>query len=95
MIELLCKNGEDMKHFFKNNIKLIVAFILGLIISGGGVYATTILFNSNQVGYDNSNTNLQINNADVDNVQDAIDAIYQKLPQTCSNSPFHLIHPFQ
>ena len=68
-----------MKKFIKNNIKVIIAFILGLIISSGGVYAATIIFASDEVGYDNTNTNLQINNVAVDNVQDAIDAIYTKV----------------
>ena len=76
--------------FIKKNIKLIVGIILGTVLSGFTVYAATIVFDSDQVSYDNTNTNLQINNADVDNVQDAIDAIYQKLPPTCHNSPFKL-----
>lgn len=79
-----------MKKFVKNNHKLLIGIIIGVIISGTGVYAATILFASGDVGFDNTNTNLTLNGNPVDNVQDAIDAIYQKLPPTCSNSPFHL-----
>ena len=78
-----------MKKFFKSNIKLIVGIVIGAIISGTGVYAATIVFDSDQVSYDNTNTNLQINNADVDNVQDAIDAIYNKVTaqlNTCNTN---------
>ena len=68
-----------MKKFFKNNIKPIITFILGLIVSGGGVYAATIIFQSDQVGFDNANAGITLNNQSVDNVQDAIDAIYTKV----------------
>lgn len=53
--------------------KIIIAFILGLIISGSGVYAATILYNSNQVGYDNASSGFASTN-----VQDAIDELYIK-----------------
>lgn len=68
-----------MKKFIKNNIKVIIAFIIGLIISGTSVYAATIIFDSDEVGYDNTVSGLQINNVAVDNVQDVIDAIYTKV----------------
>ena len=42
----------------KNNLKVIVAFILGLIISGTGVYAATILFQANEVSYNNTSSGL-------------------------------------
>ena len=45
----------------KNNIKIIIAFILGLIISGVSVYAATI--GSNLVTYSRSGS-------DVENVED-------------------------
>ena len=79
-------------NILKNNIKVIVAFILGIILSGFTVYGATILFDGEQVGFDNSLTNLKKvgTNNDVDNVQDAIDAIYQKVPAHCTNSPFQL-----
>ena len=76
--------------FIKSNFKVIIAFIIGIIVSGTGVYAATIIFQSNQVGFDNTNSNLTLNNVAVDNVQDAIDAIYKKIPPTCSNSPFQV-----
>ena len=55
----------------KENSKIIVAFILGLIISGTGVYAATILFASNQVSYDNTSSGLTSTD-----VQAALDEIY-------------------
>ncbi len=65
--------------FIKSNFKVIIAFIIGIIVSGTGVYAATIIFNSDEVGFDNTNANLTLNNVPVDNVQDAIDAIYTKV----------------
>ena len=65
--------------FIKNNIKLILGIRIGMIISGTGVYAATILFQGDQVGFDNTNAGITLNNQSVDNVQDAIDAIYTKV----------------
>lgn len=45
---------RKVKSFLLENIKTIVAFILGIVISGGTVYAATILFSSNQVVYTNN-----------------------------------------
>ncbi len=64
---------KKVKKFLLGNIKTVVAFILGLIISGTTVYAATILFNSNQVGYDNTSSDLSSTN-----VQDAIDELYTR-----------------
>ena len=64
---------KKIKKFLVGNIKTVVAFVLGLIISGTGVYAATILFASNQVGYDNTSSGLTSTN-----VQDALDELYTK-----------------
>ena len=64
--------------FIKSNFRVIIAFIIGIIVSGTGVYAATIIFNSNEVSFDNTNANLTLNNVAVNNVQDVIDAIYTK-----------------
>ena len=62
--------------FIKNNI---IGFILGLSISVSTAYAATILFNSNEVGYDNSATGFKdSNNNDVTDVQTALDELYTK-----------------
>ncbi len=79
-----------MKKFIKSNYKLMIGIIIGAIISGFTVYGATILVNGNQVGFDNTNANLTLGNVTVDNVQDAIDAIYQKVPAHCTNSPFQI-----
>ena len=88
-----------MKKFFRNNIKVIVAFIVGLIVSGTTVYEATSLYYSDTVGFDNSNAKLKKvgTNKEVDNVQDAIDAIYNKVinssgsgEEKCTTSPFRL-----
>ena len=61
-----------MKNLFKNNIRVIVAFVLGLLIAGGvGVYAFNIA--STDVSYDNSTSGLE-----ADNVKDALDDLYLK-----------------
>ena len=41
----------------KQNAKIITAFVLGAILTGGTVYAATVL-PSSQVGYDNSASGL-------------------------------------
>ena len=69
-----------MKKLLKKNIKLLIGIIVGLLITGTTVYAATILYQGNQVGFDNTNAGLTKNNQPVDNVQDALDAIYTKVP---------------
>ena len=64
---------KKIKEIFKNNLKIVIAFILGIIISGTTVYAATILYNANQVGFDNSNTSLQSTD-----VQGALDELYTR-----------------
>jgi len=62
-----------MKKLFKNNIKVIIALILGLVIAGSvGVYAYVI--SASDVSYDNSTSGLE-----ADNVKDALDDLYSKI----------------
>ncbi len=56
----------------KRNYKLIVGIIIGAILTGTTVYAATIISSIN-VGYSNESSNLV-----ADNVQDAIDEVYDK-----------------
>ena len=64
---------KKVKKFLIGNIKTVVAFILGGLIIGGSVYAATILFQSNIVGYNNARSGLSATN-----VQDALDELYNK-----------------
>ena len=54
-------------------IKIVIGFIIGIIISSIGAYATGYLYDSDEVGYNNSKTGLSANN-----VQDAIEEIYSE-----------------
>lgn len=72
---------KKIKKILKNNFKLIIAFIVGLLISWTSVYAATILFNSNEVSYNNSSSGLQAGN-----VQDALDELYTKAQSSGSSS---------
>ena len=56
----------------KEKIKIVIAFILGVIITGTTVYAATIISSIN-VGYSNESSKLVATN-----VQDAIDEVYDK-----------------
>ncbi len=56
----------------KRNYKLIVGIMVGLLIAGTTVYAAAIISSIN-VGYSNENSKLV-----ADNVQDAIDEVYDK-----------------
>jgi len=70
-----------MKTFIKNNLKTILAFIIGIVISGGVVYASSIL--ASTINYDNSRSGLKDNNDnDVEDVQTAIDVLYDKAINT-------------
>ena len=57
---------EKIRKFLLKNIKIVISFVIGAVISGGAVYAATILFASNQVSYNSTN------------VQDALDNLYIK-----------------
>ena len=56
----------------KQNTKIITAFVLGAILTGGTVYAATVL-PSSQVGYDNSTSGLAATD-----VQGALDELYAR-----------------
>ena len=62
--------GRIVKHL-KNNYKIIIGIIIGVVISGCGVYAVTII-SASSVGY-TDNSSLGANN-----VQTAIDKLYEK-----------------
>ena len=62
--------GRIVKHL-KNNYKIIIGIIIGVVISGCGVYAATVIAASS-VGY-TDNSSLGANN-----VQTAIDKLYAK-----------------
>ena len=66
-----------MEKSFKKNMKVVLAFILGSIITGSIVYATVI--NSIDVKYDNSNSTLSATT-----VQGAIDELYNRSSTSCS-----------
>ena len=72
----MAKLIRKIKKFMWNNSKIIIGIFIGIIISGVGAYAATILFNSDKVRFDNTSANLTLNNTSVNNVQDAIDALY-------------------
>lgn len=63
---------KKIRKLLKNNIKVIIAFVVGVIISGGTVYAATILA-ANQVGYDNTTSGITSTN-----VQGALDELYTR-----------------
>ena len=60
-----------MKLFFKKNIKLLMAFILGVAVTSSIVYAT--ILDSKDVNYDNTKSGIEATN-----VQDAVDELYDK-----------------
>ena len=69
------KTGDKMKKIvnkLKQNAKAIAAFLLGIALTGGTVYAATVL-PSSQVGYDNSTSGLAATD-----VQGALDELYAK-----------------
>ena len=64
---------KKIKKILLDNTKIAVAFIIGVLIGVPIVYAATILFNSNQVRYDNTSSGTSATN-----VQDALDELYTK-----------------
>ena len=60
-----------LRNFIKNNLKIVVAFTLGLLVAGTGVYAATVIAASS-VGY-SDNASLGATN-----VQNAIDKLNTK-----------------
>ena len=64
------KRGK-MKKLIKKNYKFILGIVIGLIWSSGIAYAATILFDSDEVSYDNTTSGLSATN-----VQSALDELY-------------------
>ena len=63
-----------MKKIWNKNIKIMLILILDIVIISGSTYAaTTYLFNSVEVGYDNASSGLLATN-----VQGALDELYTK-----------------
>ena len=60
-----------MKKVIKKNYKFILGIVIGLIWSSGIAYAATILFDSDEVSYDNTTSGLSATN-----VQSALDELY-------------------
>ena len=63
---------KKISKFIKNNYKFLIGVIVGLLLSGTGVYAANTIYSKN-VTYDNSNSGLSATN-----VQDALDETYTK-----------------
>ena len=77
---------KKLKEFGKKNIKVLVAFVIGLMLSGVGVYAATYI-NSENVAYDNSSSGLSSTD-----LQGTIDEVYTKTQnalykKTCKDCP--------
>lgn len=60
-----------LRNFIKNNLKIVIAFTLGLLVAGTGVYAAGVIA-SKEITY-KDNTGIGATN-----VQDAIDKLYAK-----------------
>ena len=58
-----------MKEFIKNNLKFIIGFIMGILMSVGGIYAATLI-DSNQVTYTSNSQST---------VKTALDDLYGKI----------------
>ena len=63
--------------FLKNNLKVIIAFIIGIILAGGIVYAATVASGVTYTTAKNSN---------VKNVEDALNDLYAKLNNELENN---------
>ncbi len=60
-----------MKRIIKNNYKIIIGILIGILLSVTSVYAIDAYIESNKVSYDNKSTKK-------DNVQEAIDELYER-----------------
>ncbi len=60
-----------MKRIIKNNYKIIMGIVIGILLSVTSVYAVDAYIESNKVTYDNKYTKK-------DNVQEAIDELYER-----------------
>ena len=63
---------KKISRFIRNNYKFLIGVIVGLLLSGTGVYAANTIYSKN-VTYDNTNSGLESTN-----VQDALDETYNK-----------------
>ena len=71
-------SNTTVKSILKKHITLVIGFVIGISVTTG-VYGATILFDSDEVSYDNQASELKDeNNNDVTNVQDAIDTLKVK-----------------
>ena len=61
---------KEVRNFSKKNYKLVVAFLIGVLLAGTGVYAATYI-NAENVSYTNTTSGLSATN-----VQDALDEAY-------------------
>ena len=77
---------KKISKFIKNNYKFLIGVIVGLLLSGTGVYAANTIYSKN-VTYDNSNSGLSATN-----VQDALDETYTKCfpPPTATEKVINL-----
>ena len=50
---------KRIKNFLKRNLKYSIAFIIGILVHLVVYASTTPLYTSNQIGYDNTNSNPQ------------------------------------
>ena len=70
---------KKIKCFINKNIKLLILIVIGLIVSVSSVYSATILYQSDEIGYDNSTTGFKDSNGnDVEDVKTALDELYAK-----------------
>jgi len=73
--------------FLKENTKVVIGIIIGLLVSGIIVYATAGYdYESGDVYFDNT-INLTKNGQSVTTVQDALDALYKKASDAASGCP--------
>ena len=76
---------KKITKFIKSNYKFLIGVIVGLLLSGTGVYAANTIYSKN-VTYDNSNSGLSATN-----VQDALDETYSKcIPPTAADDIINL-----
>ena len=74
MKKILNKLNKHKKTFF--------FFLLGIIVASTTVYGATILYQSNQIGYDNTNSKFKDSNGDdVEDVETALEELYTLLSE--------------
>jgi len=67
---------------YKQYLKILGSFVIGILVALGIGYAAQIFFNSDEVGYSNQNSTLTANN-----VQGALDELYNKCGDLENNCP--------